>query len=434
MLIGEGAKNFAAEHGMVIASNRDLVSKNAADRYNKWCEDLQKAEDRANGLKSQKPTGQITPPDEASRMTPRLVASTAHLSRHVMASQGLLRDHSSAVLTGMWNEGQPDSPSAETASPSGFEPDPATPTKRSPLSASQNGPQTPKYQRGGFSVGRSQVRAYDSSDELAEQLPAKRRKTSEDKSVSRMDGVKEDMNAHLGWVGKEQASQWIASLEYPEAENKIDATELTAEPAGADPDLITDTIGVIAIDGQGNIAAGSSSGGIGMKHSGRVGPAALVGIGTSVVPRDEADEDERTVATVTSGTGEHMATTMAAHKCAERLYHMTSRARGGGGDNVDVCSESEVMESFVVEDFMGHPGVRNQTSARAIGVLAVKMTAGGIYMHWAHNTDSFALAHMASYHQEPKCVMSRLVPGSKVNVGAIKICKNHAQAKKYGAK
>src|SRR5690606_15658452 len=45
-------------------------------------------------------------------------------------------------------------------------------------------------------------------------------------------------------------------------------------------DLIVDTVGAVAIDQYGNIAAGSSSGGISMKHAGRVGPAALVGVGT----------------------------------------------------------------------------------------------------------------------------------------------------------
>lgn len=46
--------------------------------------------------------------------------------------------------------------------------------------------------------------------------------------------------------------------------------------------LITETVGAIAIDSFGNIAAGSSSGGAARKQNGRVGPAALVG---TVKPR-----------------------------------------------------------------------------------------------------------------------------------------------------
>ena len=48
-------------------------------------------------------------------------------------------------------------------------------------------------------------------------------------------------------------------------------------------DHITDTVGAIAFDNFGNIACGASSGGIGMKHRGRIGPAALVGTGATVV-------------------------------------------------------------------------------------------------------------------------------------------------------
>lgn len=184
-------------------------------------------------------------------------------------------------------------------------------------------------------------------------------------------------------------------------------------------DLVTDTVGAIAIDLSGNIAAGSSSGGIGMKHKGRIGPAALVGIGTAVLPEDPEDEDLVSVAAVTSGTGEHMATTLASHKCAERLRHGTRRGRGGA----DVAEEDEdaVMEAFIVDDFMRHPGVRNQSSQGAIGVMAVKKARAGYYFYFAHNTDSFALASIASTEREPLCVMSRLGDVSEVARGARKI-------------
>ena len=44
----------------------------------------------------------------------------------------------------------------------------------------------------------------------------------------------------------------------------------------------------------------------------------------------------------------------------------------------------------------------------AIGVMAVKKTIDGIWLHFAHNTDSFALASMSSEDLEPSSVMSRI--------------------------
>ena len=120
----------------------------------------------------------------------------------------------------------------------------------------------------------------------------------------------------------------------------------------ATDDDISDTVGAIAVDYNGNIAAGSSSGGIGMKHAGRTGPAALVGIGTAVIPVDPDDETETAVAAVASGTGEHMATTMAAHMCAERIYSGTRKVHGQPGQ-VENVTEDEAMKSMIETDFMG---------------------------------------------------------------------------------
>ena len=189
--------------------------------------------------------------------------------------------------------------------------------------------------------------------------------------------------------------------------------------AHQDQDMVTDTVGAIAIDLHGHIAAASSSGGIGMKHQGRIGPAALVGIGTTVIPEGPSDPDSVSVAAVTSGTGEHMATTMAAGKCAERLFHNTRR--GPGGQNAEEWDETAVMESFITDDFMNHPGVKNQSSAGAIGVMAVKKARTGVYFYFAHNTDSFALASMSSRDHEPLCVMSRLGDRRDISQGARKM-------------
>ena len=190
---------------------------------------------------------------------------------------------------------------------------------------------------------------------------------------------------------------------------------LLAQNISQPEDQITDTVGAIAVDCFGRIAAASSSGGIGMKHKGRCGPAALVGISTAVIPADPEDPEESAVATVTSGTGEHMATTSAAHIAADRIQTCTRKVSGG---KLESCTEDEAMESMIKNDFMRHPGVRNSPCTGAIGILAVKKTKQGIYFYFGHNTDSFALASMHSEERKPVCVMSRSRESGDVAQGA----------------
>lgn len=122
-------------------------------------------------------------------------------------------------------------------------------------------------------------------------------------------------------------------------------------PSGnRDTDNVSDTVGAIAVDSYGNIAAGSSSGGIGMKHPGRVGPAALLGIGTAVIPTDPSDPDKVQVGAVTSGTGEHIATTMAANTCALRIYYSQRKCADGLFEEV---TEDEAMRGMITTDFLG---------------------------------------------------------------------------------
>lgn len=183
-------------------------------------------------------------------------------------------------------------------------------------------------------------------------------------------------------------------------------------------DAITDTVGAIAIDSQGQIAAGSSSGGIGMKHKGRCGPAALVGIGTAVIPCAENDATRTSVAAVTSGTGEHMATTMAAALVAERVYSCVRKQAGAGfAGKLEECNEDEAVRSMIEHDFMDHPGVKNSPCAGAIGVMVVKKTRDGIYFYFGHNTDSFAVASMHSEERRPVSVMSRSSGSGAIALG-----------------
>lgn len=134
----------------------------------------------------------------------------------------------------------------------------------------------------------------------------------------------------------------------PELHRLSSEDEMSTAPEVPE-DVITDTVGAIAIDMAGRIACGASSGGIGMKYRGRVGPAALVGVGAAVVPFAEDDPEKKCISTVTSGTGEHMGTTFAAGTCAERLYHEVQKSKTGTFEKID---ESDVLKAFIERDFM----------------------------------------------------------------------------------
>ncbi|KAM0171776.1 hypothetical protein ACHAPF_007915 [Botrytis cinerea] len=425
LLVGQGATDFAWEHGIPVVPHDMMCSKNARERYVRWRDDLRRAEGQ----------GRMTPSSTNSSQAADDEAAAREYEERVRAKQR--RDHTNALMTGTWNEGQPDSPS--TTSPGRacpqecgpYSPRPGTPPSRGYFQMNAPGRGASRSPVGTTPAKRARLAALsDGSPGRVQSLLSPSVTTS---GVSSEPGISastapstidrpSSTDGHLSPTDQEKVIEMhSASLDLAQ-EGTIECPHESIPepltPEKADVDLITDTVGAIAIDMYGRIAAASSSGGIGMKHRGRVGPAALVGIGTAVVPCDERDEDQVSVAAVTSGTGEHMATTMASQKCADRLYHNTRRARGGQDME---ANEDEAMESFVQADFMGHPGVSGSNSAGAIGVMAVKKTQYGYFLHFAHNTDSFALASYASNEKDAKCVMSRLGDHGNVVRGGRKV-------------
>lgn len=417
LLVGQGATDFAWEQGIPVVPHDMIVSRNARDRFIRWKEDLRRAEG-----------GRITPCSQRSSERGEGEDLDVEYEERVRAKQR--RDHTNAILNGTWNEGQPDSPGLSALSP-GHSPDPyryqATGTylsvhspvrnRRSPTGSPSKRPRcTPQ---GGDA---SQTRTHSTHSLLNTTDPEGQKSTPdvamtvEDTSVLHTLGPRSS-DGPSSPIERFDLSDIHTPLAFSQ-EGTAESPSKVFQQSEAEEDMITDTVGAIAIDMFGHIAAGSSSGGIGMKHRGRVGPAALVGIGTAVIPVDDRDDEGVSVAAVTSGTGEHMATTMASQKCAERLYHNTRRALGGGDIE---ATEEEAMESFVQADFMGHPGVSGSNSAGAIGVMAVKKTPYGYFLHFAHNTDSFALASMHSNEKDAKCVMSRIGEHGNVVQGGRKI-------------
>ncbi|KAI8946128.1 nucleophile aminohydrolase [Xylaria longipes] len=401
LLAGEGARDFAKDVGIELVANDDLISKNARDRFIRWRDDLKRAENRDNPIAP-------SSPDETL----------------LQSDQDPHKEHTNAILMGTWNEGQPDSPASAsprmspqnvrspvsspltaTASP---QVSPKAAPERSPLSFL--GASFTKRQR--FSPTPSDDYTGYTGDSSHTPEPTVKKMPSPNSSyIAPHDGASDEPDAVASGSLDPYASQRLLCHR---------SLDLKHSSSTEDEDRITDTVGAIAIDQSGRIAAGSSSGGIGMKHRGRIGPAALVNVGTAVIPADEHDVDGISVAAVTSGTGEHMATSMASQRCAERIYQ--GSMRGAGGRDVPSDDENMILASFITNDFLGHPGVRESTSPGAIGAMAVKKAPGGYYLYFAHNTESFALASMGSNDLVPACVMSRINEGGgSVAQGARKI-------------
>lgn len=407
LLIGDGAKEFARESGMLLIPNDSLVSRNARDRYIRWREDLKRAEGKAT----------LTPvPGAYDRAASNDYINEAHHAAH--------RDHTNAILTGTWNEGQPDSPVSVWEGAPSIHASPSSPLHPASSMTPHASPKSPLERSGplnflGSSLSRCKSPATPKPSPYIAGLSSEFLKSDSTISTPSSatgaplhDGTFSNVFPGDSTFSDNQANTMVTP---PSLSKAVDDPKVED-----DADNITDTVGAIAIDLSGKIAAGSSSGGIGMKHRGRIGPAALVGIGTAVIPADREDTEGVTVAAVTSGTGEHMATTMASQKCAERLYHGTRR--GPGGKDIAEDDEALILQGFIVDDFQEHPGVRYSSSTGAIGVMVVKKSPKGYYLYFAHNTDSFALASMSSNDREPACVMSRVGEGSSgVAQGARKI-------------
>ncbi|KAK8251548.1 nucleophile aminohydrolase [Phyllosticta capitalensis] len=452
LLVSQGATDFAFEQGLSVLPHDALVSPAARDRWRKWRSDLEHAERKARGSMS----SPVSP-------SPNWPAESFDQREEERIRSRMRKEHTDNMLRGYVQvNNMPSTPSPQPTqliSPQSTHcchgaPRPASlaeATHNPLINSTQTIPTLTSFDDSkeatdsGSSPEVEMSDADDSSDVLYDG-PQKRKKQ---RSGTVHDGSEFSDSESSGTLQLPSLTPSPTSGESPAAEKRplprtpLDIPTLSrtttnldhvAEHAPLPPepdqtedkpsyfsenmdtreDNITDTVGAVAVDAYGNIACGASSGGIGMKYRGRIGPAALVGVGAHVVPCATEDKNKVSVATVTSGTGEHMATTMAATVCSERLYHNKMRGKEGLLETVD---EEEVISSMIQKDFMGHPSVQNSNSAGAIGILSVKKTRDGIYLYFGHNTDSFALASMHSDEDRPSCTMSRSTGNGAVAQG-----------------
>ena len=97
-------------------------------------------------------------------------------------------------------------------------------------------------------------------------------------------------------------------FEIPERRRQLE--ELLAE-GGFDDEIKYGTVGAVAVDVDGHVAAATSTGGLTAKRWGRVGDSPLIGAGTYA--------DDRSAAVSATGSGEYFIRAVAAHQLAERV-------------------------------------------------------------------------------------------------------------------
>ena len=384
LLVGAGAIDFAAEKGVPVLPPDALVSVSANDRYQKWRADIERMY-----IKSQE--------DEAKRAAsasifPRYFNENSQKEQEALKAKldALpLDDPSYNQMAHCWNESQPYSPRMSPVDPeleSKLDNISDADARVLPYNNISSGTQ--------LKLAAQDLQLQRAQDSSSNEIESKdwheiRLGDQGNDGQACSDNAESDYEDGDSFVDDDVDHPWLGpastrhdvsieddSMLISELRQGVsaDATMANANtehlphklissdglgntlsnhptrPNQDAEDNITDTVGAIAIDCFGHIAAGSSSGGIGMKHGGRVGPAALVGIGSAVIPIDPFDADKTCVATVTSGTGEHMATTMAATTCANRLYRSDRKSYQGGDEPVN---DDEAMKGFVERDFMG---------------------------------------------------------------------------------
>jgi taspase (threonine aspartase 1) len=130
----------------------------------------------------------------------------------------------------------------------------------------------------------------------------------------------------------------------------VSAPGQVPEPQGDSPASTPDTVGAIACDRLGRVCAASSSGGIWMKHTGRLGSSSTPGSGCYAENYDDdcRDEDDGgdelvSVAAAVSGCGESLMEQFVALRCCEMLK---KQAASSAADNA-ARSSHDIMQSLM---------------------------------------------------------------------------------------
>jgi beta-aspartyl-peptidase (threonine type) len=136
-----------------------------------------------------------------------------------------------------------------------------------------------------------------------------------------------------------------------------------------------DTVGAVALDGRGRIAAGNSTGGVPFSLPGRVGDAPLPGIGFSA--------DDRFGGVACTGWGEHILRVGLATRAMQRLEQGASASEAADAAVALLSERVQGRAGLIVLDWMGNVGLAHSTKwlAHAYRTASLAAVVSGTTVH-----------------------------------------------------
>jgi beta-aspartyl-peptidase (threonine type) len=149
----------------------------------------------------------------------------------------------------------------------------------------------------------------------------------------------------------------------------VGATGKSREPI--DSDTKFGTVGAVARDRFGNLAAAVSTGGMTNKRPGRIGDSPVIGAGIYA--------DNHSVAVAATGTGEHFMRTVASYDVAARMTY--------AGESLEQAAHHAIFERL---DSVGGRG--GLIAIDKAGNLVMPFNTTGMYRGWVREGDAIATA------------------------------------------